>query len=132
VKYINEILSSYLKVDLRALGIFRIVFGLVCFTDILRRIKYIETFYSDVGFTPLSLTSVSSFSLLAYFNIDTVAIVTLFFYVGLIFSLLFTIGYKTKFSQIVTVLAILSIHNRLIIVENGGDFVMNAFLVWSL
>ena len=132
MKYINEILSSYFKVDLRTLGIFRIVFGIVCFVDILRRIKYIETFYSDVGFTPLSLTSVSSFSLLAYFNVDTVLIVTLFFYVGLIFSLFFTIGYKTKFSQIVTVLAILSIHNRLIIVENGGDFVMNAFLIWSL
>ena len=132
MKYVNKIFSSYFKVDLRTLGIFRIVFGLVCFIDILRRIKYIETFYSDVGFTPLSLTSVSAFSLLAYFNIDTVFLVTIFFYVALIFSLFFTIGYKTKFSQIITVLTILSIHNRLIIVENGGDFVMNAFLVWSL
>ena len=79
MKYINKILSSYFKVDLRTLGIFRIIFGLVCFIDILRRIKYIETFYSDVGFTPLSLTSVSAFSLLAYFNIDTVFLVTIFF-----------------------------------------------------
>ena len=132
MSYIRYIVSAYLKVDLRTLGIFRFVFGLVCFFDIYRRIGYINTFYSDVGITPLSLTSSSSFSLLSYFNIDSVGMVSLFFYISLFFSFLFIVGYKTKFSQLVTVIAILSIHNRLVIVENGGDFVMNAFLVWSL
>jgi predicted DCC family thiol-disulfide oxidoreductase YuxK len=132
MSYIRYIISTYLKVDLRTLGIFRFVFGLVCFFDIYRRVGYIDTFYSDVGLTPLKLTSVSSFSLLSYFNIDSVAMVSLFFYIGLFFSFLFIVGYKTKFSQLITVLVVLSIHNRLIIVENGGDFVMNAFLIWAL
>ena len=132
MSYIRYIAEAYLKVDLRTLGIFRFVFGLVCFFDIYRRIGYIDTFYSEVGFTPLSLTSVSSFSLLSLFNIDSVGMVSFFFYCSLFFSFLFLVGYKTKFSQIVTVVSILSIHNRLVIVENGGDFVMNAFLVWSL
>ena len=70
MSYIRYIAEAYLKVDLRTLGIFRFVFGLVCFFDIYRRIGYIDTFYSEVGFTPLSLTSVSSFSLLSLFNID--------------------------------------------------------------
>ena len=132
MSYIRYIVAAYMKVDLRTLGIFRLAFGLVCFFDIYRRIGYIQTFYSDVGFTPLSLTSVSSFSLLSIFDIDSVGMVSLFFYIALFFSFLFTVGYKTKFSQIVMVIALLSIHNRLVVVENGGDFVMNAFLVWSL
>ena len=132
MSYIRYILSSYLKVDLRTLGIFRFIFGLVCFIDIYRRLKYIEVFYSDIGITPLSLTSTNSFSLLSYFDIGSVAMVSMFFYTALLFSFLFMVGYKTKFSQIVMTLALLSIHNRLIIVENGGDFVMNAFLIWSV
>lgn len=132
MKYISYILSSYLRVDLRTLGIFRFVFGLVCFTDIYRRLKYIEIFYSDTGLTPLGLTSGSSFSLLSALNFGSVGAVTTFFYVGLLFSFFFMIGYKTKFSQVIMVISLLSIHNRLIIVENGGDFVVNAFLVWSL
>ena len=132
MSYIRYIFSSYLRVDLRTLGIFRFIFGLVCFIDIYRRLKYIEVFYSDIGITPLSLTSQNSFSLLSYFDIGSVTMVSLFFYTALLFSFLFMVGYKTKFSQIVMTLTLLSIHNRLVIVENGGDFVMNAFLIWSV
>ena len=132
MSHIRYILSSYLRVDLRTLGIFRFIFGLVCFVDIYRRLKYIEIFYSDTGITPLSITPKNSFSLLSYFDIGSVAMVSIFFYTALLFSFLFIVGYKTKFSQFIMTLALLSIHNRLVIVENGGDFVMNAFLVWSM
>jgi predicted DCC family thiol-disulfide oxidoreductase YuxK len=132
MKYISYILASFLRVDLRVLGIFRFVFGLVCFLDIYRRFQYIEIFYSDTGITPLGLTSGSSFSLLSSLQLGSVEAVTIFFYIALLFSFFFMVGYKTKFSQVIMVIALLSIHNRLIIVENGGDFVVNAFLVWSL
>ena len=132
MNYIRYALSSYLRVDLRTLGIFRCIFGLVCFIDIYRRLKYIEIFYIDTGITPLSITSNNSFSLLSYFDIGSVTMVSIFFYTTLLFSFLFMVGYKTKFSQFIMALAILSIHNRLVILENGGDLVMNAFLVWSM
>jgi predicted DCC family thiol-disulfide oxidoreductase YuxK len=132
MKQISYILSSYLRVDLRTLGIFRFVFGLVCFIDIYRRFQYIEVFYSDRGIAPLGLTSGNSFSLLSALQLGSVEAVTIFFYLALLFSFFFMVGYKTKFSQVIMVITLLSIHNRLIIVENGGDFVVNAFLVWSV
>ena len=58
--------------------------------------------------------------------------VELFLYIGLIACLLFIIGYKTKFSQIVASIVVLSFHNKVSTLENGGDMVINNFIIWSL
>ena len=134
---IKTVASNWFRVDLRTLGIFRFLLGLVCFVDIFRRLRYIEVFYSNYGVAPnffmsemSSKYSVKAFTLLS--SIGTVNEVTLFFYVGLFFSFFFMIGYRTKLSHIITTIVVLSIHNRLIILENGGDMVLNSFLIWSL
>ena len=71
-----------------------------------------------------------AFTLLS--SLGTVNEVTVFFYIAAIFAFFLMIGYKTKLSHVVTVITILSIHNRLIILENGGDMVLNSFLIWSI
>ena len=52
VKHIIQWAKNFISVDLRTLAIFRIMLGLVCFIDILRRIPYIDIFYSNYGVTP--------------------------------------------------------------------------------
>ena len=42
-------LSPWFKIDSRALGIYRILIGLVCTLDIVRRWNYIDVFYSNQG-----------------------------------------------------------------------------------
>ena len=42
------------------------------------------------------------------------------------------IGYKTKFSQIMCAIIIISIHNRAIMLENAADFFMNCMLIWTV
>ena len=42
-------LSPWLKIDSRVLGIYRILIGLVCTLDIVRRWNYIDVFYSNQG-----------------------------------------------------------------------------------
>ena len=134
---LKNILSRYLCVDLRTLGIYRIALGLVCFFDVLRRIPYIEVFYSRDGVAPNQFMaemagrySTKAFTLLS--SLNTTTEISVFFYITALFSFFLMVGYKTKLSHIITVIGILSIHNRLIILENGGDLVLNNMLIWSL
>ena len=131
---IKYIFSGWLSVDYRTLGIFRFLLGLVCFLDIFRRLPYIEAFYSNNGVASNffmseigSKYSTKAFSLLSSFG--GVWEVSIFFYIALLFSFFLMIGYRTKLSHIITIITILSIHNRLIILENGGDLVLNNFLI---
>ncbi len=55
----------------------------------------------------------------------------MFFLVGIFFSFMLMIGYKTKFSQIMCAIILISIHNRAIMLENAADFFMNCMLIWT-
>ena len=137
MRILKTMAANWFRVDLRTLGIFRFILGLVCFIDICRRFKYIDIFYSNYGVAPnffmsemTSKYSAKAFTLLS--SLGTTSEVTIFFYIGAVFSFFFMIGYKTKLSHIITIITVLSIHNRLIILENGGDMVVNSFLIWSV
>ena len=45
----KNLISSWFRVDSRALGIYRILIGWVCVLDIIRRWNYIDVFYSNQG-----------------------------------------------------------------------------------
>ncbi len=129
-KIIN-IFKPWFAVDSRALGLYRIVFGLICLADILRRWEFIDIFYTQGSIIQASVTSsvYKNFTLLNTFTSSWE--VHFFFILGILFSILLIIGYKTKLSQIMCAIIILSIHNRAIMLENAGDFFMNCMLVWS-
>lgn len=128
---IIEIFKPWFAVDSRALGLFRIVFGFLCLSDILRRWSFIDIFYTQASVIQSSLTSSSykNFTLLNTFTSSWE--VHLFFLIGIIFSFMLMIGYKTKLSQIMCLVIIISIHNRAIMIENAADFFMNCMLVWT-
>ena len=135
--FFSNVAKNLLSVDLRTLGIFRIALGMMCLLDILRRVPYIEVFYSNNGVASNSFMaeltgkySVKAFTLMS--SLESVTDVTIFFVFASIFSFFLMIGYKTKLSHIITIIAILSLHNRLIILENGADMVYNNILIWSV
>jgi len=129
---ILNIFKPWFAVDSRALGLYRIVFGLICLADILRRWEFIDIFYTQGSIIKASLTSSAykNFTLLSTFTSSVE--VHFFFILGILFSILLIIGYKTKLSQIMCAIIILSIHNRAIMLENAGDFFMNCMLVWTI
>ena len=55
-----------------------------------------------------------------------------FMYIGMIASILFILGYRTKLTQIIASIVVLSLHNKVSTLENGGDMVVNNFIIWSL
>ena len=129
---IASIFKPWFFVDKRALGIFRIFLGTLCLIDVSRRFNLIDVFYTNSGI--ISYTASNSFyktfSLLSAFTKSWE--VHLFFIAGILFSIFLIIGYKTKLSQIMCAIIIISIHNRVIMLENAGDFVFNSILILSV
>ncbi len=97
MKFFKNLAATYLKVDLRVLGIFRMALGFVCFLDVLRRLPYIEVFYSSKGVAPnyfmseiTGKYSSKAFTLLS--SLNSVGEITLFFYIIALFSFFLMIG----------------------------------------
>ena len=130
-KIIN-IFKPWFYIDSRALGLFRILFGVLCFLDISRRYQFIDIFYTNNSIISISTSNsfYKTFTLLTTFTKSWE--VHLFFLVGLIFSIFLIIGFKTKLSQVVCAIIIISIHNRAIILENAGDLMFNNILILTL
>ena len=131
IKSIINIFKPWFAVDSRVLGIYRIIFGILCLSDIIRRWEFIDIFYTGNSIIQAS-TSLSTYKTFTLLNTFTLSWeVHLFFIIGIIFSIMLILGYKTKLSQIMCAIIIISIHNRAIMLENAGDFYMNCMLIWT-
>ena len=130
----KKILKNWLYVDTRTLALFRIVFGVVGFIDVLRRFPIIDVFYSDAGMNfrrqVTSKYSIKYFTLLEY--VQGTAEVHFFFILCAICFFFLIIGYHTRIFQFLSAIGLISIHNAAVILENGGDMVFNNYLVWTL
>lgn len=126
--------TTWIDVDPRAMGAFRIALGLLGLWDVIRRWPWIELLYTNNGIYPNHFAMYNKggayFSLLHSFK--SVGEVQIFFLLAAVCLFCFTIGWRTKLFQWLSAAAIMSIHNRTIIVENGGDVVFNLWWLWTL
>ena len=95
----KKIIDSYFKVDSRALGIYRVLLGWLCFWDIFRRWNFIDIFYSDLGIKSQYAKN-TSFTIFNYFGNDS-NFVHIIFIIGILFSILLMIGYRSKLSHFI-------------------------------
>lgn len=121
--------------DPRALGLFRIALGLVALWDVARRVPWITVFYSNDGvlsnhFSLFRPHAKYTFSLL--FSASRPWEVTAFFAFAAVCLVCFTLGWRTRLFQVLSALCIWSIHGRNILLENGGDVVLNLWFLWTL
>ena len=124
--------KPWFTVDRRILGIYRIFLGILIFSDIFRRWGVRDIFYFSDGIVSPSSSSVSankSFSLLHTFNGSLE--ITVLFIIGMIASVFLVLGYKTKLSHFIAGAILISIHNKVTLVENAGDFILNCMIVWT-
>ncbi len=131
----QERLGPWFAADPRALGLFRIAFGLLGFWDLFRRIPYVTIFYSNDGvlsnhfalFRPAAGHHFTLFHLCS--KPEEAALLF-----GLIALCLFffTIGYRTRLFHVLAGLGMISLHTRNVLIENGGDVVHNLWWLWTL
>lgn len=128
-------LSNTYQFDLRAFALFRIVFGFVMLLDLCIRLSDFKAFYTQDGVLPYKYL-IQFFDWHLFLPIyqlnDNTWFVAICFGIHLIAVLGFTIGYKTKLFQIITLLFYISLHMRNPYVLQGGDDLLRCMLFFSL
>ncbi|HKO49083.1 MAG TPA: hypothetical protein VJV79_15230 [Polyangiaceae bacterium] len=131
----RSLVTSYLSVDPRSLGVFRVVFGLVLLSDLARRWVELQIWYVNSGLLPNHTVlwrppAGSIFSL--FFTVSSTSEAQLGFALCALVYLLFTLGYRTGWAQALALLARVSLNSRLAPLENGGDMVMDLLCLLTL
>lgn len=126
---------TYLTVDPRSLGAFRIAFGLVLFSDLFRRWVDLRFWYTNSGLLPNHTLlwrppSAHSFSL--FFTVSSHFEAQLAFALCGVVYAMFLFGYRTRLAQLLALVARVSLNSRLAALENGGDMVMDLLCLLTL
>ena len=126
---------AYLEIDPRTLGLGRIGLGLLLLMDLLRRVPWLPHLYSNDGLLPNHTflwrpPTERMFSL--FFLASWKDEAALGFVLCFVCYFLLLIGYRTRLFHILSFLAMLSLHNRVQFVENGGAVAMTALVMWTM
>jgi hypothetical protein len=122
-------------VDARALGLFRIAFGLTLLHDLADWIPDLHAFLTDDGMLPRSTLHANPANWWARGAFDLVgsqAGVAMVFAIGCFAVALFTLGVFTRAATIVSWLFLLSLHHRNPYVTDGADDLARVLLLWSI
>ncbi|HEX6275846.1 MAG TPA: hypothetical protein VFZ53_22545 [Polyangiaceae bacterium] len=127
--------ERYLTVDVRWLGVFRVLLGTLLIIEVLRRWYYAVPFYTNDGLLPnhFSLFAPMGGSVFSiYHAFSTHTEVSVAFFATLLVFLAFTLGYRTRLFHVLSALCITSLNARNLFVQNGGTVVVNILTVYSL
>lgn len=122
------------KIDTRSLAAFRIALGLLILADLISRSRNLTAFYTDSGVFPREAFITHQNPLHLSFHIisgEVWAQALLFILAGML-AFALTIGYRTSVATIGTWLFLVSLHNRMPDVLNGGDFLLRMLLFWAI
>jgi hypothetical protein len=126
---------SLLSMDLRSLSLARFFLGILCFIDIANRIPQINAFYSDNGILPrwLIIQNYEWPWAMSLFNLNgSFSFVLIVSIIGMIASLSYSFGLRTKLSNCIVWIVIMSFHARFQQINHGGDNLLRLMLFWSL
>jgi predicted DCC family thiol-disulfide oxidoreductase YuxK len=126
---------TYLSLDPRSLGLFRIGFGAVLLLDCAWRYADVDAFYTNDGLLPnhTVLWAPVTRRLLSFFFMASTPFEARLGMAlcALVFTLLM-LGYRTKLMQVLSWICLMSLNTRIALLENGGDIVLNNVATWTL
>jgi len=131
----EQIRRIYLTADVRSLAAGRIALALVLLRDLIGRWLELGIWYTNDGIIPnhsllwrpswdhvFSLFYLCSYWYEAAFGF----VICLFVYLALL------VGFRTKLSQVLAWIAMLSLHGRTLLFDNGGDVVLGLLTTWTM
>ena len=127
--------ETYLSVDVRWLGVFRVLYGTLLIVDLLRRWVDLRFYYSNDGILPNHFALFrpgwrNIFSV--FFAFSSFSEVNVAFSLALASFVVFTLGYRTKLFHALSLMFITGLNARNLFVENGGTIVVNILGMWTL
>jgi hypothetical protein len=134
-RYGARFTEAYCTLDPRSLGLGRIGLGLLLLHDLARRVPGLSTWYSNDGLLPNhtvlwrpSSDYVFSFLLAASRPEEVGFMFALFALVYVAFM----VGWHTRFFHVLSFVCLVSLHDRVIFLENGGDVALNLLCAWTM
>jgi len=127
--------ATYLTLDPRSLGLFRIGFASLLLFDLWHRFHELEFWYTNAGLLPnhtLLWRPPAQHVFSFFFMASSSAEATLGFAFCAAVYVLLLLGYRTGVMQVLAVVCRISLNSRLAVLENGGDMVMNLLALFSL
>jgi hypothetical protein len=127
--------KNLFKLDLRSLALARVCLGIVTFFDLGRRLWDLQDFFTDEGILPRSLLidqyeTTWRMTLLNLNGSFSFALILLI--IGMIASLTYTLGWRTRISNLIVWLTIISFQARFPEgATSGGDMLLRIFLFWA-
>jgi predicted DCC family thiol-disulfide oxidoreductase YuxK len=130
----TRFVEHYMTLDARSLGLGRIVLAVVLLVDLIRRVPDITLFYSNQGLVPnhMMLWRPPTQWMFSFFFVlslpDEVAFG--FLLCGLVYLGLL-VGWHTRLMQVLALICVLSLHGRVTLMENGGDWMLGELAMWT-
>ncbi len=126
--------DKYLTIDARSLGLGRVVVAIVLLVDLLRRVPVLDLFYTNDGLLPNHTLLwrpptqwMFSFFFLASLRDEAILC---FLICGFVY-LAFLVGWRTTLMRFLAPICLISLHARVTLVENGGDWMLCELIIWS-
>jgi hypothetical protein len=133
---VNWLRTRMMACDLRTLGFFRIFFGLLLLANLYERTAGLDlvTFYTRDGLWP-NVDAVASPVVGGYWSLllavsSPAEVKVAFAFIAVVYAL-YTVGYKTRFLKWAIVPLVVSVNNRNILPQHGGDVIVNIIAVWT-
>jgi len=126
---------TYLAIDARSLGLFRIGLAVLLLVDLAGRARDVRDFYTNAGLVPnhTMLWRPQAERLFSVFLPASLgAEVWLTFALCAACYLALLVGWRTRVFQVVCFLLATSLHNRALFVEGWGGAVMASLMLWTL
>jgi hypothetical protein len=133
-RFADRFIATYLTADARSLAAGRIVLASVLLLDLFKRWVVIGDWYTNDGLVPNhtllwrpSFPHVFSFFYMASYLHEAVIgfVICAIVYTMLLF------GIFTRLAQVLSMVAVMSLHGRLLLFDNGGDVVLGLLAMWT-
>ena len=127
--------AFYFTVDLRSLGLFRLLIASLLILDWTLRWPHLEAFYTSFGVLPVEAPlprSGGDFHFCLLDGVRSLPMVQAMFLLGLGCYLLFLAGYRTRVFQVCSFIFFTSVLSRNVLIRDGSVVVIGTLLLWSL
>ena len=123
------------QLDLRPLGLMRIVFGCVVFLATIDLSPVLEDFFSDSGVAPRTalLASLTRANRFCIFDLAGPDWMLWTLYLATLFAIVcFILGWHSRLATVAVFLGVCGIHERDLLVFDGSDSVIRVLLFWLM
>ena len=125
---------SYLTMDARSAALGRVALSIVLLADLLRRVPVLRLFYSNEGLLPnhtLLWRPPTQWMFSFFFLASLPEEAALGFVICGLVYLALLVGWRTRLMRFLALVCLISLHARVTLVENGGDWTLGELALWA-